>query len=69
MKIGPTHSLTAIRVLCRDLAARLNDHPGRAIELRPVQQFFPKRLHELTPVEGDAPGGLSTAILNSGFGG
>lgn len=73
MKIAPGLSATAIRALSRHLAERLNDVDGSVRQAQPGRLFFPKRIHELRPAEGDAPDGLSTDYmelagrLNSGM--
>jgi hypothetical protein len=63
MKIAPGLSATAIRALSRHLAERLDDADDGVRQTQPGRLFFPKRTHELTPVEGDAPDGLSADYI------
>jgi hypothetical protein len=59
MKTAPGLSVAAIRALARHLAERLDDTGGGVGRAQPGRRFFPKRTHELSPVDGDAPDGLS----------
>ena len=63
MKIAHGLSATAIRALSRHLAERAGDADGSVLQRQPGRLFFPKRTHELSRVEGDAPDGLSTDYL------
>jgi hypothetical protein len=63
MKIAPGLSVAAIRALARHLAERLDDAEGSAHRARSGRLFFPKRTHELSPVEGEAPDGLSADYM------
>ena len=63
MKIAPGLSAAAIRALSRHLAERLDDAGGSVRATQPGRLFFPKRIHELSPVDGDAPDGLSAGYL------
>jgi hypothetical protein len=59
MKTAPGLSVAAIRALSRHLAEQLDDADGSVRRAQSRRLFFPKRTHELSPVEGDAPDGLS----------
>ena len=59
MKITPGLSVAAIRALSRVLAEQLNDADGNVLRLQPGRLFFPKHLHELSHLEGNAPDGIS----------
>ena len=63
MKIVSGFSATAIRALSRHLAERLDDADRNVLRRQPGRLFFPKRTHELSRVEGDAPDGLSADYL------
>ena len=63
MKIAPTLSAAAIRALSRELASRLNNAEAGVLQAHPGRLFFPKRTHELSLVDGDAPDGLSADYL------
>jgi hypothetical protein len=59
MKITPGLSPAAIRALSRILAERLNDADRNVLRSQPGRLFFPKHLHELSHLEGNAPDGFS----------
>jgi len=59
VRTAPALSAAAIRALSRDLAERLQASGGRTLRAQPGRLFFPKRTHALTPIEGEAPDGLS----------
>lgn len=63
MKVAPGLSAAAIRALARDLADRLNVAHPDILNTQPGRLFFPKRTHELSPVDGEAPDGLSPAYV------
>jgi hypothetical protein len=63
MKIAAALSASGIRALSRELVGRLNDAGGSILQAQPGRLFFPKHTHELSAVEGDAPGGLSADYM------
>jgi hypothetical protein len=63
MKTAPGLSATAIRALAHELATRLSEAHERTLRSQPGRIFFPKRIHELNLVDGEAPDGLSPDYL------
>jgi hypothetical protein len=63
MKTAPGLSVAAIRALARHLAERLDDTGEGVGRAQPGRRFFPKRTHELSPVDGDAPDGLGASYM------
>jgi hypothetical protein len=59
MKTAPGLSAAAIRAVARELSHRLNDRYEGALRAQPGRVLFPKRMHQLSSVDGEAPDGLS----------
>jgi len=63
MKTTPGLSVAAIRALSRVLADQLNDADASVLRSQPGRLFFPKHIHELSQLEGNAPDGLGADYL------
>jgi hypothetical protein len=60
MKTALALSAVAIRAFSRDLAERIG---AVSVQAQPGRMFFPKRIHEVGPAEGDVPDGLAADYI------